>query len=60
MTEVAILLVNMFNSFVNTVLANVLRWELVLVSCANCKGNCIVHMVNVLLCPLSKVTDKSV
>ena len=50
----------MLDRFVDAVLANVLSRELVAIASGAAKGHGVVHVVYVLLSPLSEVADKSV
>ena len=59
-SQVTVLSVYMFYSLVNTILADVFRRELVVICSCTSKWHCVVHVVNVLLCPLSEITDKPV
>ena len=50
----------MLNCLINTVLSDVLRWEFIIVSGRASKRYCVVHVIDILLGPLSEITDKPV
>jgi len=60
MCKAAVFSVDVFYSFINTVLTNIFRRKLVVVSRSASKRYCVVHMINILLSPLSEVANKSV
>lgn len=53
-------LVDVFDSFVDTILTYVFRWELVVISRGTSEWNSVVHVVNIFFSPLSKVSHKSI
>lgn len=60
MSEMAAFGINVSDSFVNTVLTNILSRELVAITKALSQRNSVVREVNILFSPVSKVTHKSV
>ena len=56
----SILRINVLNSFINTILSNKFRRELEAILSVSLEGHCVMHVVNVLLGPLTEITHKSV
>jgi len=58
--ETSILGINVLDSFVNTVLSNKLSRELEVIGGLSLERDCVMHVVNIFLSPLTEVTHKSV
>ena len=50
----------MLDGFVNTILSNVFRRELIVIGSSTSEWHRVVHVINILLSPLSKVTNETV
>ena len=58
--QVTVLFVNVANCFVDSILTNILPWELILIASGSCERNSVMHVINILLCPLSEIFNEAI
>lgn len=59
-SKTAVLRVDVLNSFINSVLSNIFRRELVIIASSASERHRVVHVIYVLLSPLSKVAHETI
>jgi len=54
------LLVDVTDSLINSILSHVFRWELIVSTNSSSQWNCVMHEINIFLCPASEVSNETI